>query len=329
MNETISVVIPAHNAEGTIQGTLNSLIGACSQYSLNITVVDDASGDQTAQKAASMESRVAEKGHRIRVLRQETNQGAGSCRNIGAKDSKGKYLYFLDADDKLAPNALDIMANALDGSEADIAMCQYHYVRDPAKEQEGMLREDSNIWQSVVKGSDVAPRMTPRIVRLNNYPWNKLFKSEFYHREGITYSSTSVNNDIAAHWATITKTRKAHMVSEPLVYHYVFQDRKQITTTFDRKRLQIFEALDDAEQHVYDSPETIHAFFHHYIGFSVDVLKWVQRRLDIEVQKDFSSSVEARFGRLTASEYALLAERDPKLADIAFRIASGTPMEKA
>jgi lipopolysaccharide/colanic/teichoic acid biosynthesis glycosyltransferase/glycosyltransferase involved in cell wall biosynthesis len=86
---TISVVIPAKNAEKSIEACLQGILAQTGiEYQLEIIVVDDGSVDQTAKLARKMG---------VSVIRQE-NQGPASARNTGVNQARGKIIAFTDAD---------------------------------------------------------------------------------------------------------------------------------------------------------------------------------------------------------------------------------------
>jgi cellulose synthase/poly-beta-1,6-N-acetylglucosamine synthase-like glycosyltransferase len=99
----VSVVIPAKDASETIDEALASVT---SQVHLGweALVIDDGSVDATLARAQSWAARDA----RIRVLRHADglNHGRGATRNLGVKESRGEIVAFLDADDRLEPEAL-------------------------------------------------------------------------------------------------------------------------------------------------------------------------------------------------------------------------------
>ena len=95
---TVSVVIPAYNAAATIAAAIESVL-AQTRLPEEIIVVDDGSNDET--------SAVVERfGPIVRLLRQ-ANAGCGQARNSGAREARGTWLAFLDADDLWLPTKLE------------------------------------------------------------------------------------------------------------------------------------------------------------------------------------------------------------------------------
>ena len=107
----VSVIIPAYNAALYVRGAIDSILRQ-SHQNFEIIIVDDGSKDDTKQAVDPYLS-----DPRILYQRQE-NRGPSAAKNLGAKSSKGKYLTFLDADDFLAPNALEVMLRAFHVTQA-------------------------------------------------------------------------------------------------------------------------------------------------------------------------------------------------------------------
>lgn len=98
---TVSVVMPAYNAEATIASAMASV---CDQTyeDWELILVDDGSTDRTAELAGS----AAASDKRIRLIRQR-NQGVAAARNAAIEAATGRYLAFLDADDLWLPTKLE------------------------------------------------------------------------------------------------------------------------------------------------------------------------------------------------------------------------------
>ena len=111
----VSIVVPAFNAETTIERAIAS---ACRQTErkLEIIVVDDASSDQTLAIVAE----AAQADARIRLLRQPANAGPAAARNRGIAAAKGDWIALLDADDSYLPERLGKLLDLADRAGADM-----------------------------------------------------------------------------------------------------------------------------------------------------------------------------------------------------------------
>lgn len=113
---SVSLIIPAYNAERYIGFTIESLIRQ-SHADLEIIVVDDGSTDRTREIAC----RYAETDARITVLPQK-NLGVATARNTGIEVAKGEFVGFIDADDIWHSTAVAKMLSRFEGASPDLGV---------------------------------------------------------------------------------------------------------------------------------------------------------------------------------------------------------------
>ena len=104
MAALVSVVIPCYNQAHFVGEAIDSALGQ-DYRPLEVVVVDDGAADNTAEVVAVYSE--------VRCLRQ-ANQGVAAARNAGLRASHGDYVVFLDADDRLLPDALEAGAASLE-----------------------------------------------------------------------------------------------------------------------------------------------------------------------------------------------------------------------
>ena len=97
MHDTVSVIIPCYKQAGFLSDAIESVLAQTHPY-VEIIVVDDGSPDDTSDVALRYTG--------VRCIRQR-NQGLAAARNTGIRESTGDFLVFLDADDRLIPDALE------------------------------------------------------------------------------------------------------------------------------------------------------------------------------------------------------------------------------
>ncbi|HMJ25670.1 MAG TPA: glycosyltransferase family 2 protein [Pyrinomonadaceae bacterium] len=103
---TVTVIIPTHCRPELLPAAVESAQAAGTD--VEIIVVDDASTDQTAAVCGRLSG--------IRHIRLERNQGVAGARNVGLLESTGKYVTFLDDDDRRLPGSLDLQVKALEAN---------------------------------------------------------------------------------------------------------------------------------------------------------------------------------------------------------------------
>lgn len=115
--ELLTIVVPIYNVETYLTKTLYSL---CNQTyrNLEILLIDDGSSDGSLAICSEWESKDA----RIKVYTQ-TNSGVSVARNRGIALATGKYLMFVDADDWIEPDMVEVLYNLAVKYDADVANC--------------------------------------------------------------------------------------------------------------------------------------------------------------------------------------------------------------
>ena len=98
----VSLIIPVYNAETTLEESLRSL-SAQRFHDFDVVFVDDGSTDHTPEL---LQAFAAESGITCRIIRQK-NAGVASARNTGLDAATGDYVGFVDADDRIEPEALE------------------------------------------------------------------------------------------------------------------------------------------------------------------------------------------------------------------------------
>ena len=123
----ISVVIPAFNCAEYLGRAIAS-VKAQTLLNYELIVVDDGSTDNTPDLLRRHEDDA-----RVRAVRQE-NGGLPSARNCGARLARGRYVFFLDADDEIVPTALERVATTMGEASADWCLIDLMRVYDDRRE---------------------------------------------------------------------------------------------------------------------------------------------------------------------------------------------------
>jgi glycosyltransferase involved in cell wall biosynthesis len=110
----VSVIIPVYNVEKYLAECLNSICGQTLQ-DIEIICVNDGSTDGSAKILAAYRK----KDQRLKVITQK-NRGLSAARNIGIQQARGNYIYFMDSDDILELNALDVLWQKSQANNLDI-----------------------------------------------------------------------------------------------------------------------------------------------------------------------------------------------------------------
>ena len=111
----VSVIIPIYNTEQYLRECLDSVVNQTLR-DIEIICIDDKSTDNSL----SILEEYKKKDKRIMIIKQKTNQGQGTARNIGIKKAKGKYIMFVDADDWIELNSCEELYNHIEKYKNDV-----------------------------------------------------------------------------------------------------------------------------------------------------------------------------------------------------------------
>lgn len=150
MNYTI--VIPCYNARDYIETTLDSIVhqeGA--ETSWEVIVVDDCSMDDSY---AVVEQYASKAEIPVRILRNEKNSGPAVARNLGIANAQGDYLLFMDSDDYVASNLLQLVDKCIKETEADVVFYGNYQVIGNVKRKFSVTKhEDKYAYMALSLGS--------------------------------------------------------------------------------------------------------------------------------------------------------------------------------
>ena len=234
-NYLISVIVPVYNVEKYLNKCVHSILEQ-TYRNLEIILVDDGSTDNSGVLCDEL----SKSDKRIAVFHQK-NGGLSSARNLGIKNSHGQMLSFIDSDDFIERDMLEVLYSHLMNYEADISVCGYT-----------MLYPDKE--RIICNGMEV--KVYDKLEALKNMflvndigfiSCNKLFKKSLF--DNITFPIGKHFEDINTIGKVISKAEK--VIYDPISkYNYIqrndsingnnFQKRK-----FDKKIYDLYFASMD------------------------------------------------------------------------------------
>ena len=172
----VSVIIPLYNAEQYIGECLESVLLQTFQ-SFEVIVVDDCSTDNSRKIA---ESYLEKFNGRLILSKTEKNSGGGGYvpRNKGLLLSHGEYVFFMDADDKIIPTALEELTALAKEYQADVVYCEKFYTSDDGTNLDTKTNQVGDLVKAPTLEAEDLKERVKNIVskRYLTVPWNKLVR---------------------------------------------------------------------------------------------------------------------------------------------------------
>lgn len=117
--DVVSIIVPIYNVEKYLHRCVESIISQTYEK-IEIILVDDGSPDESGKIC----DEYAKKDNRIKVI-HKTNGGISSARNAGIKASTGDYIVYVDSDDWLEKNAIEILHTTIINENVDTVIGNY------------------------------------------------------------------------------------------------------------------------------------------------------------------------------------------------------------
>ena len=216
MNEKVSIIIPAFNAENTIEKCIISILEG-SYKNVEVIIINDCSIDHTLQICEKIQSC----DDRVTIFSNSENLGVSKTRNIGLKNMNGKYVMFVDSDDWVEKDYVSLHMCAMQNNTVMLAISGY--INEDLCDT-GLSEKFGFNQKEIIKKedfSDVAIDIYHG--RLLQQLWNKIFISDVIRSYCIRFDdSISIGEDFRFILSYISQcSNRAIVKIKGYPYHYM------------------------------------------------------------------------------------------------------------
>ena len=210
---TVSVIIPAYNAQATIQRCIESVLTQ-SYRDIQVIIINDGSTDNTSGEIPRIDDRVS--------VVHTLNRGVSAARNKGLEGTSGEFIAFCDADDYLEPDAIERLVKAMDG--ADMAVGSFRKFGN----FEEIIRSPTGTMNTKHVAEYVMGNLSnPRSNQIFSGCWAKLFKRYLIGR----FPDLTTAEDMAFNFDYLRRCKSVKFISD-VVYNNLKRNGS-LTTSFD------------------------------------------------------------------------------------------------
>lgn len=169
----VSIIIPVYNASSFILDCMESVAKQTVTEGLECILIEDCSKDNTI---AVIEDYIKNyKGQVCFTLqKQDNNQGPSAARNRGIREAKGDYLLFLDADDTILPDCIELLYGLAQKYDADYVQGKYY----TSYENETLCYENENILPRFLDNRKEIKRLLLNHNKILFTPHNRLVRKQ-------------------------------------------------------------------------------------------------------------------------------------------------------
>lgn len=210
----ITIGIPVYQSVDYIQDTMNSALNQ-SFPDIEFLIVDDRGNDGTMDVISHFQTSHP-RGNDIRILVNEKNKGVSYSRNRIIEEARGRFLYFMDSDDTIEPNTIQLLYDAIILHQVQVAYGSYEI-------KDGIGNSPNEVYQKdalVLKGEDELAMYAFK----NNHIFhvsacNHLINLEFLRQSNVRFIDASYWEDMVYTTEIVTKISSAVLLPD-ITYHY-------------------------------------------------------------------------------------------------------------
>lgn len=239
----ISVIIPVYNAAGYLDWCFDSIIRQTYRR-IEVLFVDDCSSDDSGKCIADFVVNEKASDLTVKCIRHEYNRGVAAARNTGLDNATGEYVYYLDADDYLEDNALEILYSEAEKTGADIIGCEWFLSFN--KNERHMVQPKAH------NGEELFAKMTAGVARWNL--WLFMVRRSLYEDNRLRFiEKMNMGEDMMVMMKMSLYAEKVSILNIPL-YHYIQTKSDSLTKKWSKSfHYQISANVYEVERHVRDN----------------------------------------------------------------------------
>lgn len=203
---TFSIIVPVYNAEKTLHKCLDSL---CVQtiVDFEVLMVENGSGDTSRTICREY----AQEDPRFILHASDVNCGPSGARNIGLEHAKGEFVAFVDSDDYVEPEYLEVLYRSF--ANADVVFFGYHQIATDGRflgEHIPQIKEESNYYETLLQLSRQD---------MFGYTWIKAFRRDTIGQHRFSMELNLLEDEVFA-CELLTEQRRIAVIPKAL-YNYV------------------------------------------------------------------------------------------------------------
>lgn len=210
----VSIIIPVYNVSKYIERCLRSALDQ-SWKDLEIILVDDCTPDDSMDIVRSV-LETSSRSDIVTILKHEKNRGLSAARNTGVRQAAGDYLYFLDSDDYLPANGIELLVDAAVRYDVDFVIGNYEITgplrwTPPLLLNTCLLANNKEILSAYSKDKWYV------------MAWNKLIRKSFVDDSTLFFQEGIIHEDDLWSFMLACKAQKAYCVDQT-TYYYTIQE---------------------------------------------------------------------------------------------------------
>lgn len=297
----VSIIVPAYNVERYLKDCADSLLRQ-TYTNIEIVIVNDGSTDGTRRVADS----IRKQDSRVRVV-HTPNMGVSCARNTGLEVARGDLICFVDGDDTIFSNSIELMVTVLQKYCADVATFKLQLVKSTSS-QEMVAR--AGRYELAVSGNEALEKLLFGRDILNS-PCAKLYTKKLLNGL-LFFDKLAYGEDMLFNFHALQRANNV-VITDTIVYDYLQRAGSAMRSSFNVKRLDSYRAAlyMDAEIRKVNDTNLNEAMLCKLFTEAISVASTIpyKKRSSIETYKEYVKIVREHSGTILASSNATRKNR--------------------
>ncbi|WP_160722255.1 glycosyltransferase family 2 protein [Bacillus sp. USDA818B3_A] len=273
MKPIISVIVPVYNVESYIKSCVDSIL-AQSFLEFELLLVDDGSNDTSGEIC----DEYARKDRRVRVVHKEYG-GVSSARNLGVTLAQGDYISFVDSDDRIDEEMLQVLYDLCMQTDSDIGICKL------GREINGrIINSDQSEFEKELTHNEAMKEL----FKGNLYRFslcNKLFKKHCF--KGVSFPEGRIHEDLSTTYRLFANSSKA-VFTNFIGYIYIKRENSILTASYNQKRLDAFVGWEEILSFMQEKYSSIYnEVICCYVYWTIDNVFYILNQVHDSKERDY------------------------------------------
>ncbi len=238
MKELVTIIVPVYNVQKYLNQCLESIVNQ-TYKELEIILVDDGSTDESGALCDEW----AKKDIRIKVVHKK-NEGLGMARNTGLANATGEYVKFIDSDDYISLNCIELLYETMHREKVDIVYGMFERFHDDVIMQVPKLYESIQIFQeeevieTVLLGMIGTRPEDQKDTAFDMSACLSLYKLSLLNKENIRFRSEReyISEDLLFNIDYLQHVKSVCVIPEK--FYFYRMNMNSLTTSYNPKRFE-------------------------------------------------------------------------------------------
>lgn len=285
-NELVSIIIPVYNVEKYIRRCIDSVLNQ-TYKNIEIILIDDGSPDSCPDIC----NKYAKENNIIKVIHKK-NGGLSDARNAGIDIAKGKYVTFIDSDDYVEQNYVEVLYTSLKKTHADISIGSHVVRYETGKIIDKSINDEyldtpKNILDKILYDENV-----------DLSAWAKLYKTKLF--DNIRFPKDRLYEDAATTYKLIDKCNKIVVCSQP-IYNYMIRKNSITNNSFSIKKMDLIISTKEMCDYIKNKYPELESgcerrLMYAYLSTLSQLTKC--RKKNVEIQKELMEYIRRNYNKV-------------------------------